>query len=63
MSEMTYAKQWRLVLVLATVAAVLALSAAAMAWFKDGRIEVTPLGGGLFMAAMAISAWQKLRKQ
>ena len=62
MSEATYAKQWRLVFILATVAAVLALSAAAIAWFKDGRIEVTPLGGGLFMAAMAISAWQK-RKQ
>ena len=62
MNEMTYAKQWRLVFILATVAAVLALWAAAIAWFKDGRIEVTPLGGGLFMAAMAISAWQK-RKQ
>jgi len=59
MTEVTYAKQWRLVFILATVAAVLALSAAAIAWIKDGRVEVTPLGGGLFMAAMAISAWQK----
>lgn len=40
-------------LILALIAAVLAFSAALIAYFHRGEIDVTPIGGGLFMLALA----------
>jgi hypothetical protein len=53
----------KVAVVLAFVAAGLSLTAAAMAMVRTGTIQATPLFGGLFMLALAISGWAKIRQR
>lgn len=48
---------------LAFVAAALSLLAAALTAVRTGRIEATPLFGGLFMLALGIGGWSTLRRR
>ncbi len=50
---MTKQASIRLGIILALIAAVLALSAALIAFVQRREVEVTPIGGGLFMLALA----------
>jgi uncharacterized membrane protein len=43
----------KLGIILALIAAVLAFSAALIAYVHRGEVEATPIGGGLFMLALA----------
>jgi hypothetical protein len=47
---------------LAFVAAALSLAAAALTFSRTGRLEATPLFGGLFMLALAIAGVVKLAR-
>ncbi len=53
----------KLAVVLAFVASALSLIAAALAFSRTGRIEATPLFGGLFMLALGIGGLAKLRQR
>jgi hypothetical protein len=46
---------------LAFVAAVLSLMAAAISYYKTGDIDVTPLAGGLFMLALGVGGFMRLK--
>lgn len=48
--------------VLAFVAAALSFSAVAIGIFSTGTIEATPLFGGLFMLALGMSGYYRLRQ-
>jgi hypothetical protein len=47
---------------LAFLAAALSFLAVALAYIRSGRIEATPLFGGLFMLALGIAGRAKLRR-
>ena len=49
-------------MILAGVAAVLALSAAAVGYARRGELDFRPVGGGLLMLALAAGAWSQLRE-
>jgi hypothetical protein len=53
----------RLAVVLAFVAAALSLAAAGVAYYRRGDIAVTPLFGGLFMLALGISGYARLKNR
>lgn len=48
--------------VLAIVAAILAFTAAAISYSRAGKIELTPIAGGVFLLAIAFSAWARSKK-
>jgi len=47
---------------LAFVAAALSFSALAISFSRTGAIEATPLFGGLFMLALGLSGYFKIRR-
>jgi hypothetical protein len=51
----------KLAVALAFIATALSLGAAAIVFVRRGEIATTPLFGGLFMLAMAISGLMRLR--
>jgi hypothetical protein len=51
----------RLAVALAFMAGALSFAAAASAYFRTGSVPYTPLFGGLFMLALAIAGYQRLR--
>jgi hypothetical protein len=51
----------KLVVALAFVAAAVSFAAVALAWSRSGEIRVTPLFGGLFVLALGISGYRRLR--
>jgi hypothetical protein len=51
----------KLAIVLAFVAAALSFGAAAVRLLRDGAIEATPLFGGLFMLALGIAGYRRLK--
>jgi hypothetical protein len=53
----------RIAVALAFVVAALSLSAVLMTAMRTGRIEATPLVGGLFMLALALAGWSKVRRR
>ena len=53
----------RLAVVLAFIAAVLSLAAAVVAYYRRGDNAVTPLFGGLFMLALGISGYYRLKNR
>jgi hypothetical protein len=46
---------------LAFLAAALSFTAVLLTFSSTGRIDATPLFGGLFMLALGIGGWMKLR--
>jgi hypothetical protein len=52
----------KLVVVLAFVAAALSLAAVALRLFRNGSIEATPLFGGLFMLALGVAGYRRLKQ-
>jgi hypothetical protein len=52
----------KLAVTVAFVAAGLSLGAAALQFFGDGSIRVTPLIGGLFMLALGFVGYRKLKE-
>jgi hypothetical protein len=52
----------RTAVTLAFVAALLSLAAAALGFVNRGEINVTPLVGGVFMLALGIVGYRRLRK-
>lgn len=52
----------RLTMVLALIAAVLAFAAAYVRYSKTGEVAVTPIAGGLFMLALGLGAYTRLKK-
>jgi hypothetical protein len=48
---------------LAFLAAILSFAAAGARFFRDGAVDLTPLFGGLFMLALGISGYARLRSQ
>ncbi|HYM82286.1 MAG TPA: hypothetical protein VEY91_12860 [Candidatus Limnocylindria bacterium] len=59
---MTKSKANRLAFILALVAAGLAYAAVVIGYMKDGRIDVTPIGGGTLMLILAFAAWGRMKK-
>ncbi|HEY7501722.1 MAG TPA: hypothetical protein VH740_24600 [Vicinamibacterales bacterium] len=55
--------QRTLVVWLAFIAAALSFTAAAITFSRTGRIEATPVFGGLFMLALGIAGVAKLRQR
>ena len=53
----------KLVVLLAFLAAALSLSAAVMTAIRTGRVEATPLFGGLLMLALGIGGYAKLKSR
>jgi hypothetical protein len=53
----------KLAVACAFLAAALSLSAAAIVFVRRGEIAVTPLFGGLFMLAMALGGYSRLKNQ
>jgi hypothetical protein len=53
----------KLTVVLAFVAAALSLTAAAIGFFADGEINATPVLGGLFMLALGIGGYRRLKQE
>lgn len=51
----------KLAVALAFVAAALSLTAAGLHFFRDGSVAVTPLFGGLFMLALGIGGYSRLK--
>ena len=51
----------RLAVLLAFVAAALSLGTAGLHFFRNGSIRMTPLIGGLFMLALGIGGYLKLK--
>ena len=51
----------KLVIVLAFAAAALSFAAAGVRLFRDGAIEATPLFGGLFMLALGVAGYRRLK--
>ena len=52
----------RLAVLLAFVAAALSLGTAGLHFFRNGSIRMTPLIGGLFMLALGIGGYLKLKE-
>jgi hypothetical protein len=53
----------KIVVALAFVAAAFSLSAVLMTAMRTGRIEATPLLGGLFMLALGLAGWSTVRRR
>ena len=53
----------KLAVVLAFVAAALSFTALAIGYSRTGAIDSTPLFGGLFMLALGLAGYSRLRKQ
>jgi hypothetical protein len=53
----------KLAVVLAFIAAGLSFAAVAITYTDNGTIRATPLFGGLFMLAMAISGYLRLKRK
>lgn len=51
----------KLAVVLAFVAAALSLTAAGIRFFRHGSVDVTPLFGGLFMLALGVGGYFRLK--
>jgi hypothetical protein len=51
----------RFAVALAFMVGALSLAAAASAYFRTGSVPYTPLFGGLFMLALAIAGYRRLR--
>jgi len=52
----------RLTMILALVAALLAFPAAGVGYANRREFDPRPVGGGLFMLALAVGAWTRLRR-
>lgn len=50
-------------MILAFVAAALSFTALAISYSSTGAIDSTPLFGGLFMLALGLAGYSKLRKR
>ena len=53
----------KLAVILAFVAAALSFTAVAVSYFSTGAIDSTPLFGGLFMLALGLGGYSRLRKR
>ena len=51
----------KVAILLAFMAAALSLTAVAVRLVRDGAIDATPLLGGLFMLALAIGGYERLK--
>ena len=51
----------KLAVALAFVAAALSLAAVALRFSRDGSVAATPLFGGLFMLALGVGGYMRLR--
>jgi hypothetical protein len=52
----------RLAVTLAFVAAALSLGAAALQFFQNGSIRLTPILGGVLMLALGVGGYRKLKE-
>ena len=57
------ARAQKFVVLLAFLAAALSLLAVALRVLRDGALDATPLLGGLFMLALGIAGYRRLRTQ
>ena len=53
----------KIAVALAFVAAALSLTAVLLAALRTGRIEATPLFGGLFMLGLGLAGWSTVRRR